>query len=200
MNDKLKKLIFNKLYNDLSHVEIIHFNDSIWFIDRKTKYWYFEFLKPGFLWWRYNFFKNYFDLFSLNIEEYEPLLTEWVEEVLNYKVNTTYQIDSSNQYQVEEVLNYKVNTTNAITFPKRTNVEEVLNYKVNTTNHRSWKAELTVEEVLNCKVNITTPDAASYLNRVEEALNCKVNITKPLKSELLIDVEEVLNHQTNTTN
>jgi hypothetical protein len=90
MNDRLKNIIFKKLYEDLSNVEIIPYNNSIWFIDREKKHWYFEYEKSGILWWRYDFFKNFFNLFSFEKNDYEPIISEWVEEVLNYKVETTY--------------------------------------------------------------------------------------------------------------
>ena len=43
MEPKLKKIIFDKLYNDLKNVEIIPYQNSIWFIDRENKFWYFEY-------------------------------------------------------------------------------------------------------------------------------------------------------------
>jgi len=55
ISDKLKKIIFDKLYKDLFKVEIIPYNDNLWFIDREYKYWYFELKKDGTLWWKYDF-------------------------------------------------------------------------------------------------------------------------------------------------
>ena len=89
MNDRLRKIIFKKLYEDLSHVEIIHHDDSVWFIDRNTKYWYFEYKNSGELYWGYPFFINFFNVFSIEINEIELIMSEWVEEVLNCKVVTT---------------------------------------------------------------------------------------------------------------
>ena len=86
ISDRLKKFIFKKLYEDLSHVEIIPYKDSIWFIDRENEHWYFEYEKSGTLWWRYHFFESFFNLFSLEFKVYQSIISEWVEEVLNYKV------------------------------------------------------------------------------------------------------------------
>ena len=88
INDRLKNIIFKKLYNDLSHVEIIPYEGDIWFIDRNIKYWYLELKNNGKLWWRSNFFDRFFQAFSLERNNYESLIAEWVEEVLNNKVNT----------------------------------------------------------------------------------------------------------------
>ena len=134
MEPKFKNVIFKKLYLDLKNAEIIPYKDSYWFIDRENKYWYFEYEKSGTLWWRYDFFNNFFHLFSLDMDNYQPIMSEWVEEVLNFKVNTT-----SGQYipsagRLEEVLNCKVNTTTPSSMAKAPLLEEVLNCKVNTIN------------------------------------------------------------------
>jgi hypothetical protein len=89
MNIRLKKRIFDKLYEDLKHAEIIDCGDSIWFVDRDKEYWYLEYDKSGDLWWRYLFFDNFFLLFSMERSEYERVIAEWVEEVLNCKVYAT---------------------------------------------------------------------------------------------------------------
>ena len=92
VSEKIKKIIFDKLDKDLSHAEII-FDDksgSIYFIDRENKYWYTEFEKSGKLWWRYQFFNEFFKLFSMEQSEYEPIIGEWMEEVLNSKVTSTW--------------------------------------------------------------------------------------------------------------
>jgi hypothetical protein len=88
IDDKLKKYIFKKLANDLSHVEVISYEDSIWFIDRDKKYWFIEFDNNRNLFWRYDFFNNFFSLFSLNENDYEPLIAEWVEQILNVSVKS----------------------------------------------------------------------------------------------------------------
>ena len=107
MNENLKKIIFNKLYEDLSHVEIIPYKSSFWFIGREEKYWYLEYEKSGIVFFRHRFFTNFFSLFSMKHSEYQQIVSEWVEEMLNFKVNTTY--GSNNEYynQVEEILNHK---------------------------------------------------------------------------------------------
>ena len=67
ISDKLKNLIFKKLYKHLSSVEIIHYDDCIWFIDRETKFWYFNYhTLENKLWWRGAFFFDFFFLFSMD--------------------------------------------------------------------------------------------------------------------------------------
>lgn len=127
MNNKFKKIIFDKLYKDLSHVEIIPFKDSIWFIDREEKDWYFEYEKPDILWWRWGYFNSFFKLFSIESEEFQWILSEWVEEVLNCKVNKTSSFLGSTPNMVEEVLDCKINTPDRWMLDRRYTVEDVLN-------------------------------------------------------------------------
>ena len=89
MNIRIKKRIFDKLYNDLKDVEIIDCGNSIWFVDRDKEYCYLKYEKSGDLWWGYLFFDNFFLLFSMERSEYEQVIAEWVEEVLNCKVYAT---------------------------------------------------------------------------------------------------------------
>jgi hypothetical protein len=125
--DRLKKIIFRKLYNDLSHVEIIPFNNSIWFVDRDEKYWYFELQKDGTLWWRYQFFSDFFILFSLVSDDYQSILSEWVEEVLNSRVWITKVWRGTRLHGVEEVLNSRVLRTQIALHSTSVMAEGVLN-------------------------------------------------------------------------
>jgi hypothetical protein len=129
IDDRLKKIIFKKLANDLSHVEVIPYEDSIWFIDRDKKYWYLELENDGTLWWRHDFFDRFFQAFSLKLNDYVPLIVEWVEEVLNRKVLTTTRPFASQRFSVEEVLNRKVLTTRIGGIRGGRWVEQVLNSK-----------------------------------------------------------------------
>jgi len=149
MHPRLKKIIFNKLYEDLKHVEIINYKESVWFIDREKKYWYLECEKDGILWWRYDFFTNFFLLFSLEQSEYERVIADWVEEVLNFKVGTTIRTISRALAVVEEVLNSRVNTVQRRFWYNPYQLEEVLNSRVKTTFGVTYTIETKVKEVLN---------------------------------------------------
>lgn len=141
MNEKLKKLIICKLFKDLSQSEIIHYKDSIWLINREKKEWYFEYKKTGILWYYFHFYRNFFVLFSMGRTEFEPIIIEWVEEVLNCEVRTPYLMPWVLDKPVEEVLNcggrcikdYKVRTTYTHSYHEKSRVEEILNYKVKGT-------------------------------------------------------------------
>lgn len=152
ISDKFKKSIFKKLYKDLSHVEIIPYGNSIWFIDRENKYWYFEYGLNGILFWRHPFFNSFFSLFSLESDDYKSIMGEWVEEVLNCNVLTTVDGNHSIPQEVEEVLNYKVHTTRGWEGGDVSLVEEVLNYEVKKTELTTFISEETIKNVLEYSV------------------------------------------------
>lgn len=86
MTDRLKEFIFKKLIDDLSHAEVILHGNSLYVIDRENKYWYLELKASGRLFWRWEFFNNFFKLFDMEENEFEPLITEWVMLSLNRDV------------------------------------------------------------------------------------------------------------------
>jgi hypothetical protein len=153
MNERLKRIIFKKLDQDLGHAEIIVDDDkSIWFIDRTNKYWYLELEKSGHLWWRYSFFEDFFPLFGMEREEYEPVIAEWVEEVLKRGVSSTRPTGPQRTHRVEEVLKRGVSSTRNRKNRILREVEEVLKRKVVSTSRAEYTSHLPVEEVLNNKL------------------------------------------------
>ena len=193
MDARFKQLIVNKLYMRLSNAEIIPYNDSIWFIDREKSHWYFELTNTGKLWWRYDYFTNFFKVYSLNDSQFVPLLSEWVEDVLNHKVSTTQRIGRREKTRVEEVLNSKVSTTVSNCLVSCDVVEEVLNSKVSTTESLYTDIHEPVEDVLNHRVNTTVGNIRLKSCKVEEVLNHKVIETQTLDRDSLYWVNEVLN-------
>jgi hypothetical protein len=200
--DRLKKIIFRKLYDDLSHVEIIPFNNSIWFVDRDEKYWYFELQKDGTLWWRYQFFSDFFIMFSLVRDGFQSILAEWVEEVLNSRVYITKVWRGIDSNGMEVVLNSRVHTTGHTLSEGFGRVEEVLNSRVIKTSEHYFKESETVEDVLNSRVlrtqvalHSTSVMAEGVLNcgdsapTIGERLNHKVSQAKEgeLKDETIVD-------------
>jgi hypothetical protein len=193
MNPRLKKIIFSKLNDDLSKVEIIlSENQSIWFIDRANKYWYFELEKSGKLWWRYEFFTNFFPLFCLEIDEFQPLLSEWVEGILNRGVSSTSNPGANAYDQVEGILNSGVSATGDLGMERIATVESIL-------NHGYRKGSRKVDEVLNHKVSITEYCGIIPNYDLEEVLNREIN---ELDGGELLDIstlEKVLNIGINET-
>jgi len=137
MHERLKKIIFKKLDQDLGHAEIIvDDNNSIWFIDRGNKYWYLELKSVGVLWWRYSFFNDFFTLFGMERKEYEPVIAEWVEEVLKRGVSSTNGSSRWMKSPVEEVLKHGVSSTNSKEL-LRFEVEKILSLKAGVRENKT---------------------------------------------------------------
>jgi len=167
-------------------------NQSIWFIDRANKYWYFELEKSGKLWWRYEFFTNFFPLFCLEIDEFQPLLSEWVEGILNRGVSSTRHPGANAYDQVEGILNSGVSATGDLGMERIATVESIL-------NHGYRKGSRKVDEVLNHKVSITEYCGIIPNYDLEEVLNREIN---ELDGGELLDIstlEKVLNIEINET-
>jgi len=127
VSPRLKDIIFNKLLNDMKNAEIIEDNDDIWAIDPDEKYWYFQLKKDGTLWWRWDFFNDFFRLFSLERKEYEPLIRDMVENILNRKVGTSYNPSHVPSKTVEDILNRKVGTSSGHDQRLTMSIKDILN-------------------------------------------------------------------------
>ena len=194
MHPRLKKIIFNKLYEDLKHAEIIHFQDSIWFIDREKKYWYLEYEKNGTLWWRHDFFTNFFLLFSIGRLEYQEIIAEWMKEVLNLKVDTILIPPSICTPQMKEVLNLKVDTMHIFSLVLYFPMKEVLNLKVDTIESGEFVSGYMIEEILNFNLDTNIKFVSTSMRPLMgDALNFKVDITPEAHVPIRYMVEEVLN-------
>jgi len=175
MNNRVKQIIFDKLYEDLKHVELISYDNSIWFIDREKKYWYIEYRKYGALWWRWPFFPDFFALFSMEQIDFEPIIVEWVEEVLNYKIKIPILCDAKDYAKVEDVLDYKVETTEVNARLRIGMVEKLLNYRIETSIVRACSYNKEIEEVLKHMTKTPYPMFSNAGARMEEVLNHKAN-------------------------
>ena len=179
MNPRLKNIIFRKLNDELSKVEIIVAeNKSIWFIDRANKYWYFELEKSGKLWWRYEYFTDFFIIFCLEVNEFQPILSEWVEGILNSRVSATTSfseriIRSGHRLHstVEGILNHGYRKGSR-------KVDEVLNHKVVTTEYCGIIPSYDLEEVLNREIKEIDGGELFETGAVEKLLNPKITETK----------------------
>jgi hypothetical protein len=155
MHERLKKIIFKKLDQDLGQAEIIvDDNNSIWFIDRGNKYWYLELKSAGVLWWRYSFFNDFFPLFGMERKEYEPVIAEWVEEVLKRGVSSTDGSSRRKGGGVEEVLKRGVSSTLTNILMELRTVEEVLESKAPPTTVDNLSAVVTMKKVLSLKAGV----------------------------------------------
>ena len=201
MNERLKRIIFKKLDQDLGQAEIIvDDNKSIWFIDRANKFWYLELRSSGTLWWRYSFFRDFFPLFGMERIEYEPVIAEWVEEVLKRGVSLTLSGFPLMDVGVEEVLKHEVFSTLQSKIDYQNQVEDVLKRGVSSTNPNAYLNNLPVEEVLKRGVSSTQKNHMNDCDEVEDALKRGVYSTQcNVGLQGSRPVEEVLKPKTSPT-
>ena len=201
MNERLKRIIFKKLDQDLGQAEIIvDDNKSIWFIDRANKFWYLELRSSGTLWWRYSFFRDFFPLFGMERLEYEPVIAEWVEEVLKRGVSSTYIEGDNLEVLVEEVLKHEVSSTRNRKNRILREVGEVLERGVNSTLSGFPLMDVGVGEVLKREVSSIQRNHMNDCDEMEEALKRGVYSTQcNVGLQGSRPVEEVLKPKTSPT-
>ena len=204
ISNRIKNLIFEFLLKDLTKVEIIYYRDSIWFIDRENRYWYFEYHKVDkHLWWRWSHFTTALTMFSMEAEKEQYLLGELVNMILTkkQKLETKYPnkifktVGSVLNFEdkVEEVLNCEIDTTQiGIEFPFY-RVDDALNCEVETTRHSRTPARRRVDEVLNCEVETTQVHLHEHRIQVDEVLNNEVKTTTRSREYSTTSVDKVLN-------
>ena len=201
MNERLKRIIFKKLDQDLGHTEIIvDDSKSIWFIDRANKFWYLELRSSGTLWWRYTFFNDFFPLFGMVREEYEPVIAEWVEEVLKRGVSSTLTDILMELRTMEEVFNLEVSSTTYLELKQILEVEEVLKREVSSTLQSKIAYHNQVEEVLNRKVNSTQRNHMNDCDEMEEALKRGVSSFLNFDTPRNREVGRALNNKVSSSN
>jgi hypothetical protein len=201
MNERLKRIIFKKLDQDLGHTEIIvDDSKSIWFIDRANKFWYLELRSSGTLWWRYSFFRDFFPLFGLERLEYEPVIAEWVEEVLKRGVSSTLTDILMELRTMEEVFNLEVSSTTYLELKQILEVEEVLKREVSSTLQSKIAYHNQVEEVLNRKVNSTQRNHMNDCDELEEALKRGVSSFLNFDTPRNREVGRALNNKVSSSN
>ena len=202
MHERLKRIIFKKLDQDLGQAEIIvDDNKSIWFINRANKFWYLELRSSGTLWWRYSFFRDFFPLFDLERIEYEPVIAEWVEEVLKRGVSSTNPNAYLNNLPVEEVLKRGVSSTQRNHMNVCDEVEDALKLGVYSTQcNVGLQGSRPVEEVLESKASPTTVDNLSAVVTMEEALKLGVSSFLNFDTPRNREVGRALNNKVSSSN
>ncbi len=130
VSEKLKKIIFKKLSIDLQEFKVIQYNGSIWVIDSKNIKWIFEYFPENKkLFWKYDFFNNFFDLFSLEMDKFEPLLLEWFQNNIKCTIEHTVGLDMTWDFLIGDVLNCVVKEIGYLRGEQETTVREVIGCK-----------------------------------------------------------------------
>jgi hypothetical protein len=222
ISDRTKQFIYNHLIKDLSNVEIISHEEALWFIDRENKYWYLELSSTGKLYWRFQFFTQFFEMFNIERIVYEQLIKEFVELVLNCGVTSSKTYSDGFNPKVEKILNSGNPPLLIAGSIPNTDINSVLNDGVSSTHSSKWNSAIGVEAVLSSGitstheiVGLSNDIVDSVLNNgitstevefgvfrneiVEDVLNNGVTSSRPANKSLTIVDSVLTNGVTNTT-
>lgn len=133
MNDRLKKIIFKKLSKNISEIDIVFVQetDSVFFIDIEDEYWYFELEKSGLLWWKLDFFRFFFKMFSIEFTEYDELIKNWFEKFISLDVKSTQLSTMYKEANTEYFLPEIIKKINRLETDQRIKIKDLINKKNN---------------------------------------------------------------------
>lgn len=209
IHPKLKKLIAKYLVKDLYKVEIIYYRDSIWFIDRENRYWYFEYHKVDkHLWWRWSHFTQALKIFSMDAEKEQCIFGELVNMILTKKQNLESKYPNKIFKTVGSVINFKDKVGEELNFEvektlsggarKTMDAHKVLDQEIKTTDGHGWKPRFVVDEVLNNEVETTNRVRQRRYEIVDKVLNNEVETTSGSDLAISQGLGEVLNNEVET--
>jgi hypothetical protein len=169
VNPKLAKIAMGKLYDDIKDAEVIPYRSSVWIIDRKNKYWYIEYRDGGAMYWRRDFFQDFFNIFSMKDKDFEPLLVTMMEDILNNYKDILKNIEKPEYTSVEDDLRKNNGDTfiSPTSLGYNTGYEDIPNQKVTSSDPSYNRETHTVGSIL--KNSTTSPKTD-----VEDVLKHKV--------------------------
>lgn len=111
-SNRLKKIIFNKLNEDLGDTIVHPYGSDIWLLNKESKTWFLQIESKGDLWFNQKYFNNFFSLFSMGSTQYSKILKEWVEKTLELKLKTCSRKNTNYDYLIDGIIsesteNYK---------------------------------------------------------------------------------------------
>lgn len=111
-SNRLKKIIFIKLREDLGNSVVHPYGSDIWLLNKESKTWFLQIESKGDLWFNQKYFNNFFALFSMGSTQYSKILKEWVEDTLDLRLKSCSRKNTNYDYLIDGVIsesteNYK---------------------------------------------------------------------------------------------
>lgn len=112
-NKKFRKIIFDRIFDELSDKIYYPYEKNIWIVDFNSRNWFLQYSSEGYLYYNRDFFSSFFKIFSISQEGYQKLLKFWFETKTGYRVNhisrryisTEYYIDGISRNDLKNSLN-----------------------------------------------------------------------------------------------
>lgn len=86
-NRKLKKFIFERLFQSLSSKNYYPYGKEIWIIDLDKEDWYLQFTSEGKLYYNPKFFDDFFGIYGFDQQEYQNFIKNWFESITDHRIN-----------------------------------------------------------------------------------------------------------------
>ena len=109
-NKKLRKFVFQRLFNEISGKIYYPYGKDIWILDLEEVNWYFQYDSEGKLHYNPKFFDDFFHFFSLEQKEYQNLLKKWVENSFGHPINQISRRNLDISYYIDGIT--QANTKN----------------------------------------------------------------------------------------
>jgi hypothetical protein len=193
--DELKQIIFKIFDTQVKDADVYYNNGSTWLIFTNKKKWVFELTKEGTLWYNYYFFKNFFELLSLDVIENQNYITEWVEYIIQNGVKETTPSGYLGSIEMKGKIVYQFES------PKQNNeVEDTIQNGVRETGCRVCNAKEHVEDTIQNGVKETTWTALPRHRSVEDTIQNGVKETKMEEHHRLREVVKTVKDGVKETN
>jgi hypothetical protein len=153
--NELKQIVFTIFNTQVKDADVYYNNGSTWLIFTNKKKWVFELTKEGTLWYNYYFFKNFFELLSLDVIENQNYITEWVGNTIQNGVKYTQKV-----------------VVRQLAF-----VDDTIQNGVKETKHNPFEDGLAMEEAIQNGVKETKMEEHHRLREVVQTVNNGVKKT-----------------------
>lgn len=104
-NLKLRKFIYQRLFEALSDKIYYPYGKDIWIFDLDELSWYFQFNSEGKLNYNHKFFDEFFSLFGLERKEYQIILKDWFEKSFEYPINQVSRRGLDISFYIDGIIN-----------------------------------------------------------------------------------------------
>jgi len=104
-NERLKKIIFQRLSDEIGRKIFYPVGRSIWLLDLDTKEWYFEITCVGDIWYNQKYFNQFFNVFTLKYYEYQIYLKSWIGKIPHLLMKNIQRRNTNYEYYIEGIIN-----------------------------------------------------------------------------------------------
>ena len=122
----MKETIFKIFDTFTKGVDTYYHNGSMWLIFTDEQKWVIELAQDGILWYNSYFFGDCLKYVSLNVVDNQHYITEWVENIIQNGVKSTYSQPITSRPPVEDTIQNGVKSTKCDMANEKQSVEDTI--------------------------------------------------------------------------